>query len=120
MADSSIFNMQLPAVDSTPKTKPRHEAVPPCGALREVDDLLQTKTRLRTPPSNVARRSSFSGRIRQAGTDAPNTVSNTPKLSPPEQTQEPEEASHQVPSGAISNLHRQNSEVSERTPAGIF
>ncbi|XP_031385770.1 serine/threonine-protein kinase Nek5 isoform X3 [Punica granatum] len=114
---SHSLKHQLPAIDSTPKTKPRHEAIPPSGATRQVVDDPQTKTRLRTPPSNVVRRSSFSGRIRQAGTDAPNTVSNTPKLSTPEQTQEHEKASHQVQSGAISYLHRQNSEVSERTPA---
>ncbi|KAK4785242.1 hypothetical protein SAY86_001931 [Trapa natans] len=107
-------SQKSPVVDMTPKTKPRHGAIPTSGAGKlDVHDPLHTKTRLRTPPSNVARRSSLAYRIKQSGNDAPNTAIDTVKVSPPEQTEEPGKAG-----GAISYIRKQNSEVSRGVPAG--
>ncbi|KAK4763560.1 hypothetical protein SAY87_012998 [Trapa incisa] len=109
---SNSLKHQLPAADLTPKTRPRHDAIPPSGAVKLiVDDSLHTKTRLRTPPSNVVRRSSFPVRVKQPGNDAPNTVSNTVKVSPPEQTEEPGKAADAIP-----YIRRQNSEMLRGVP----
>ncbi|KAJ4833396.1 hypothetical protein Tsubulata_028199 [Turnera subulata] len=82
---------QLPVIESSPKTKPRYDGIPPSGPLKHVDDGSAVKARQRTPPSNLPRRS-FSGRHKHVGTDVPNTnvVSDTAKSSPTNTTHEPE------------------------------
>ncbi|CAK7331991.1 unnamed protein product [Dovyalis caffra] len=86
---------QLPIIESSPKTKPRHDGIPPPGPIKHVDDGLAMKPRQRTPP-NLFRRSSFPGRTRQTGADVPN---GNVKLIPTEGNQEPENSSYQVPDG---------------------
>ncbi|WCJ41895.1 Serine/threonine-protein kinase Nek5 [Euphorbia peplus] len=106
---------QLPIIDSMPKTKPRHDGVPPSVPVKNVDEGFAVKSRLRTPPSNVLRRSSFPGRTRQAGNDIPNCIPSTVKLCPTETTQDPESTHFRLP--VLSTMHYAN-EVREESHAG--
>ncbi|XP_065867464.1 serine/threonine-protein kinase Nek5 isoform X2 [Euphorbia lathyris] len=94
---------QLPIIDSMPKTRPRHDGVPPSVPVKNVDEGFALKSRLRTPPSNVVRRSSLPGRTRQAGNDVPNGITSTVKLSPTETTQAPENIHCRIPD--LSTIH---------------
>ncbi|XP_021835565.2 serine/threonine-protein kinase Nek5 isoform X2 [Spinacia oleracea] len=70
---SSSLKHQLPIVESSPKTKPRHEVVPSPGPTKQLpEEGIVSRPRQRTPPSNVIRRSSFSGKIKQASPDVTN------------------------------------------------
>lgn len=80
---------QLPVVDPTPKTKPRHDSSPPlCHPVKPVDEGLSSKSRQRTPPT-LLRRPSFPARARQVGQDVPDAVSSTERIrqkeTPPEE-----------------------------------
>lgn len=98
---------QLPVVDFSPKTKPRHEVVPPSGAIRQAtDDPFLARARQKTPPSNQVKRSSIPGQARQMGVNTPNTVGNSVKLGSSDQMHEPEKVT-QVPNGVVSHLSRQ-------------
>lgn len=78
---SNHLKHQLPPLDSSPKTKPRHEGIPPSGPTKQAfDDAMTAKVRQRTPPSNVVRRSSLAGRPKSAGVNTPYEVSNIPRL----------------------------------------
>ncbi|GAV64805.1 Pkinase domain-containing protein [Cephalotus follicularis] len=87
---------KLPVIESTPKSKPRHNGIPSYGPVKHVEDGLPVKSRQRTPPSNLVRRSSLPGRMRQAGIDVLNSVANTTKVCPTEMTKKPE-STHQIP-----------------------
>ncbi|KAH8520631.1 hypothetical protein H0E87_001900 [Populus deltoides] len=86
---------QLPIIESSPKTKPRYDGIPPAGPSKHVDDGLAVKPRQRTPP-NLFQRSSFPGRTTQIGAGVPN---GNMKLCPTETNEEPESTSYQVPDG---------------------
>lgn len=63
--------MQLPVIDSPPKTKPRHEGIPPSVPTRFIaEDGVPAKPRQKTPP-NLIRRPSFPARMKQIGVDSP-------------------------------------------------
>ncbi|PON47267.1 Serine/threonine protein kinase [Trema orientale] len=96
---------QLPIIDSSPKTKPKYDGTPPAPAKHVVEDGLPAKPRQRTPPSLV-RRSTFPGRMKQIGFDAPNDVSNAVTLDTREIPQEAEKTPSQVPNGYLSSLSR--------------
>ncbi|XVF46992.1 hypothetical protein PTKIN_Ptkin03bG0073400 [Pterospermum kingtungense] len=99
---------QLPLIESSPKTKPRHEGIPPPVPGKHVaEDGLSSKTVQRTPPSTVARRSSITGRMKHAGTDASNGARNTPKLRSTEINQGPEAVPRQLPNGFLTNVSRE-------------
>ncbi|XWS28518.1 hypothetical protein CRYUN_Cryun25bG0076600 [Craigia yunnanensis] len=99
---------QLPLSEFSPKTKPRHEGIPPPAPGKHVsEDGLSSKPRQRTPPSNVARRSSITGRMKHAGTDASNGASNMPKLGSTEINQEHEAIPHQLPNGCLTDVSRE-------------
>ncbi|XP_071723885.1 serine/threonine-protein kinase Nek5 [Rutidosis leptorrhynchoides] len=70
-----------PVIESPLKTKPRHEGIPPSGPTKH-EDGLSSKSRQKTPPSNVVKRSLLPVPGR--------TVVNIPKLVPTEVTKEPE------------------------------
>lgn len=111
--------MQLPVIDSSPKTKPRHDGIPPTGPVKHVgEDGLSTKTRQKTPPSNMVRRSPFPARTKQVGIDIPNTVSNTMKVAPMVTPKELENTPHQVPNGRLIRIYRQNSQESQKAVVG--
>ncbi|XWS73842.1 hypothetical protein CRYUN_Cryun02cG0164100 [Craigia yunnanensis] len=97
---------QLPLNESSPKTKPRHEGIPPPAPGKHVaEDGLSSKPRQRTPPSNVARRSSITGRMKHAGTDA--RARNIPKLGSTEINQGREAIPRQLPNGCLTNVSRE-------------
>lgn len=101
---SNHLKHQLPPVDSSPKTKPRHEGIPPpCPPKHVFDDGLPAKVRQRTPPSNVVRRPSLAGRPKSAGVSSPNEVSNIPRLVATGIPSVPEATSNQLFNGNLAN-----------------
>ncbi|KAL9413479.1 hypothetical protein AB3S75_042044 [Citrus x aurantiifolia] len=116
---SNTLKHQLPVIDSSPKTKPRHDGIPPTGPVKHVgEDGLSTKTRQKTPPSNMVRRSPFPARAKQVGIDIPNTVSNTMKVAPMVAPKELENTPHQVPNGRLIRIYRQNFQESQKAVVG--
>ncbi|TYJ96069.1 serine/threonine-protein kinase Nek5 isoform X1 [Cucumis melo var. makuwa] len=87
---------QLPVVDPTPKSKPRHDSSPPlCRPVKPVEDGVSSKSRQRTPPS-LLRRPSFPARTRQVGQqDVPDAVSSVERIRQKETLPE-ERTSHKV------------------------
>uniref|UniRef100_A0A5B6ZT79 non-specific serine/threonine protein kinase n=1 Tax=Davidia involucrata TaxID=16924 RepID=A0A5B6ZT79_DAVIN len=109
---------QLPIVDSSPKTKPRHDGIPPSGPVRyAAQDGLPARARQRTPP-NPVRRSSFPGRMKQMGLDAPNTMSNTVKLGPIETIQDPEKTHYTASNGRLTHVSREIVQESQKALVG--
>ncbi|XVF05090.1 hypothetical protein REPUB_Repub05bG0141400 [Reevesia pubescens] len=99
---------QLLLIESSPKTKPRHEGIPPPAPGKHVaEDGILSKPRQKTPPSNVARRSSVTGRMKNAASDVSNGASNIPKLGSTEINQEIEAISRQLPNGCLANASRE-------------
>ncbi|XP_071698099.1 serine/threonine-protein kinase Nek5-like [Rutidosis leptorrhynchoides] len=80
-----VKHHQVPAIDSSSKTKPRPEETPPSGPPRSTEDANQ---RLRTPPT-LFRKPSFPVRIKQPAIDAPNTTTITKKIEPNDTSQTP-------------------------------
>lgn len=116
---SNPLKQQLPVIDSSPKTKPRHDGLPPTGPVKHVgEDGLSTKTRQRTPPSNMVRRSPFPARTKQVGIDIPNTMSNAMKVAPTFAPKEVENNPHQVPNGRLIRIYRENSQESQKVVVG--
>ncbi|CAA0841336.1 Serine/threonine-protein kinase Nek5 [Striga hermonthica] len=75
---------QLHILETPPKTKARHEGIPPMGPTKPItEDGYPTRPRQKTPPTQ-ARRPSFPVRIGQPGCDSPNATnnSNTAKTGP--------------------------------------
>ncbi|XP_061958696.1 serine/threonine-protein kinase Nek5-like isoform X2 [Populus nigra] len=101
----------VPIIESSLKTKLRHDGTPPPVPIKHVDDDgLAMKPRQRTP--SLFRRSSFPGRTRQTGADVPN---GNMKLSPTKKNQEPENT-YQVPDGRPSF----SKEVSQESQKALF
>ncbi|KAE8711450.1 Serine/threonine-protein kinase Nek2 [Hibiscus syriacus] len=110
---SNHLKHQLPVTGSSPKTKPRHEGLPPPGPGRHfAEDGLLSTTRKRTP-STVARRSSMTGRIKQAGTDISHGASNIQKLGSTEINQEQVTISGQLPNACLTNVSREVKQEAE-------
>lgn len=116
------FSLQLPIIESSPKTKPRHDGTPPVPVKHVVEDGLPAKPRQRTPPSLV-RRSTFPGRMKQIGFDAPNDVRNAVILGTSETPREAEKAP-QVPNGFLTSFSRkvipEPQKAQERSSKGIY
>lgn len=110
--------MQLPLIESLPKTRPRHDGIPPSGPTKHGDDGVPVKPRQRTPPSNLVRRFSIPGRTKQVGTDVPNGVTNTMKLSPTETIHEHESTPYQVPDGHLTHFSREVTPESQKALSG--
>ncbi|KAK9734614.1 hypothetical protein RND81_04G151900 [Saponaria officinalis] len=88
---SPSLKHQLPIIESSPKTKPRHDHIlSPTNTKQVAEDGIVTRSRQKTPPTNLIRRSSFPGRIRQAGTDAPVPANDSGKVGQGVITQESE------------------------------
>ncbi|KAL7202954.1 hypothetical protein ACSBR1_034412 [Camellia fascicularis] len=102
---SHPFKHQLPFVDSSPKTKPRYDGIPPSGSTRHVENGLPAKLRLKTPP-NLSRRSSFPVRVKQMGIDAPNVVADTVKVGPSETTHDLERT-YPMPNGCLMQVSKE-------------
>ncbi|KAK8545026.1 hypothetical protein V6N12_025880 [Hibiscus sabdariffa] len=71
---------QLPLIESSPKTKPRHEGVPPPVPGKHVAEDGQSSNPRQKTPTNIARISSVMGRMKHAGTDASDGAFTVPKL----------------------------------------
>ncbi|KAF3963036.1 hypothetical protein CMV_012526 [Castanea mollissima] len=102
---SHSLKHQLPVIDSSPKTKPRHDLTPPSGPVKQVvEDGPPTKPRQRTPPSLV-RRLPFPVRMKQVELDVPNAVSSSVKVGPSEMPHEAEKT-HAVPKSCSTHVSR--------------
>ncbi|KAK2640817.1 hypothetical protein Ddye_022580 [Dipteronia dyeriana] len=111
---SNPLKHQLPVFDSSPKTKPKHDGIPPPGPKHGIEDGHSAKPRQRTPPSNLIRRSPFPGRMKQSGIDVPNTTKQAPTMT----TQECE-ITHQVPNSRFTHhLYREKSQESQKALGG--
>ncbi|KAB1227100.1 Serine/threonine-protein kinase Nek5 [Morella rubra] len=94
---------QLPLIEFSPKTKPRHDVTAPSGPVKQaVEDGPSAKQRQRTPP-NLVRRPSFPGRLKQVGIEVPNAVSSTAKLGPSDPHHEAEKTP-QVPHSCLTHV----------------
>ncbi|KAK1589186.1 hypothetical protein Q3G72_031305 [Acer saccharum] len=112
---SNPLKHQLPVFDPSPKTKAKHDGIPPPGPKHGIEDGHSAKPRQRTPPSNLIRRSSFPGRMKQPGVDVPNTTKQAPTMI----TQESEITPHQVPNSRFTHhLYRENSQESQKALGG--
>ncbi|KAL4332360.1 hypothetical protein GQ457_07G035800 [Hibiscus cannabinus] len=97
---------QLPLIESSPKAKPRHEGIPhPAPGKHVAEHVLPSKQMQRTL-SNVARRSSITGRMKHAESDVSNVASNIPKLGSPEINQKREAIRRQLPNDCLKNASR--------------
>ncbi|GAB4859834.1 hypothetical protein Ancab_011314 [Ancistrocladus abbreviatus] len=122
---SPSLKHQLALVDSSPKIKPRHDPVPSYPTVKVPENGQPAKPSQKTPPSNLVRRSSFPGRMKQVGLDAPNTVSNTAKVGPGDMIQQSESTVHEasnphqtlVPGEMIRESHRSLTGASKHTRA---
>ncbi|KAE8733041.1 Serine/threonine-protein kinase Nek5 [Hibiscus syriacus] len=113
MPGSNHSKHQLPLTESSPKTIPRHEGLPPPGSGKHfAEDRLLSKTRKRAP-STVARRSSMTGRMKQVGTNISNGASNIQKLGPTEINQEPVTIPRQLPNACRTNASREVKQEAE-------
>ncbi|KAL5132055.1 Serine/threonine-protein kinase Nek5 [Glycine soja] len=98
---------QLPMIESTPKTKPRHNAIPPSGPVKQVEGReVPSKPRQKTPPS-LLKPPSFPGHVRQAGFDVPNATNNTGKSSPKKMVWEPKMSHHQLTNTHLPHVSRE-------------
>ncbi|KAL2985892.1 hypothetical protein AAZX31_12G177200 [Glycine max] len=98
---------QLPMIESTPKTKPRHNAIPPSGPVKQVEGQeVPSKPRQKTPPS-LLKPPSFPGHVRQAGFDVPNATNNTGKSSPKKMVWEPKMSHHQLTNTHLPHVSRE-------------
>ncbi|XP_021715671.1 serine/threonine-protein kinase Nek5-like [Chenopodium quinoa] len=88
---ASSLRHQSPVIESSPKTKPRHEVVSSPGSIKQAaEEGIASRPRQKTPPTNVVRRSSFPGRIKQASQEIPNAVTDSIKVDTGEMAQESE------------------------------
>ncbi|KAK6138218.1 hypothetical protein DH2020_028052 [Rehmannia glutinosa] len=104
---------QLPVMETPPKTKARHEGIPPSGPMKLIaEEGFSTRPRQKTPPT-LARRPSFPGRMRQVGCDTPNTTNNNTKTGPSD-VQDPE-PTKPVPYGCSSHITKEIVQHSKRS-----
>ncbi|XP_057782024.1 serine/threonine-protein kinase Nek5-like [Salvia miltiorrhiza] len=106
---------QLPVAETPPKTKARHEGIPPSGLVKPIaEEGFSTRTRQKTPPT-LSRRPSFPVRTRPAARDVPNCLNDNTKSSPND-VQDPE-ITKAVPYGCASHISRENMQHSRRSLA---
>lgn len=102
-----LKNQALLMMDSSPKTKPRHDATPPSGPIKQVEgDGVSAKVRQGIPPS-LLRQPSFRGGIRQVGLDVHNVANDTEKFGPKKMSQEPDKSHYKVPNGDMPRPSRE-------------
>ncbi|KAG4191724.1 hypothetical protein ERO13_A07G112900v2 [Gossypium hirsutum] len=107
MPSSNHLKHQLPLTESSPKTKPRHEGLPPPAPGKHfAEDGQISKPRQRTLPT-VARRSTITGRMKHARTEVSNGQTNIPKLGSTETNQERDAIPPQLHKGCHTNDSRE-------------
>ncbi|KAK4482721.1 hypothetical protein RD792_009888 [Penstemon davidsonii] len=128
---------QLPIIETPPKTRARHEGIPPSGPVKpNTEEGISTKMRLKTPPT-LARRPSFPVRMRQVGCDTAADIvnnNNYTKIGPsdvrnPESTKSPpnvlhshvstEIISHSKKSGGASASKRMQTDSSNSASSSV-
>ncbi|GMI97284.1 hypothetical protein HRI_003397700 [Hibiscus trionum] len=112
MPVSHHLKHQLPVIESSPKTKPRHEGIPPPATEKPVaEDGLPSKNRT---TSSAGRRSSVTVKMKHAGSDVSNGASNRTNLGSSEVKQDCEAIYHQLPNGhpkRASGVVKQDAEI---------
>ncbi|RDX90752.1 Serine/threonine-protein kinase Nek5, partial [Mucuna pruriens] len=107
MPGSHTSKHQLPMIESTPKTKPRHNVIPPFGPIKQVEGReVPAKPRQKTPPS-LLKPPSFPVHVRQPGFDVPNAANNTGKSSPNKMVREPKMSHHQLTNSHLPHISRE-------------
>ncbi|TKY48676.1 Serine/threonine-protein kinase Nek5 [Spatholobus suberectus] len=107
MQGSHTSKHQLLMIESTPKTKPRHNVIPPSGPIKQVEGHeVPAKPRQKTPPS-LLKPPSFPGHMRQAGLDVPNAANHTGKSSPNKMVREPKMSHHQLTNSHLPHVSRE-------------
>lgn len=97
------LSLQLPVIDSSPRTKPRHEGISPSGPGKPVaEDGFPAKPRLRTPPT-FTRQPSFPRRMKQVGHDVSNTPTTNAKSGSNDNSPCLERASDSTPDGCCTH-----------------
>ncbi|KAK7371204.1 hypothetical protein VNO78_36772 [Psophocarpus tetragonolobus] len=110
MQVSHTSKHQLPMIESTPKTKPRHNAIPPSGPAKQVEGReVPAKPWQKTPPSFL-KPPSFPGHLRQVGFDVPNAANNTGKSSPNKMVRDPKMCHHLLTNSHIPHVSREKKE----------
>lgn len=109
--------MQLPAVDSSPKTKARYEEVPSSDVLKQVTkDSTPARTRPR-PPLSISARKPGVPVPKPSGPENPNLVSYGIKVAPPRISQEREKnLNHMAFVSKQMSIQVQKSEKSPSDP----
>ncbi|QCE09497.1 protein kinase [Vigna unguiculata] len=98
---------QLPMIESTPKTKPRHTVIPPLGPSKQVEGReFAAKPREKTPPS-LLKPPSFPVHVRQTGFDVPNAANNSGKSSPNKMVREPKVSHNQLTNSHLPLVSRE-------------
>ncbi|XP_074294965.1 serine/threonine-protein kinase Nek5-like isoform X1 [Silene latifolia] len=117
---SPSLKHQLAVIEYFPKTRPRHDVIPsPTNTKQVAEDGIAAKSRQKTPPSNLLRRSSFPGRIRPAGSDVPAPTNNSCKVDQCEMAQESESnglASRSPPTYATREAKQETTKGSRVSP----
>lgn len=108
---------QLPLADSTPKTRPRHEIIPPAPAKNIGEDAFPSRTRQKTPP-NLVRRPSFPGRVRQTGSNTPVIMDN--KLVGFDNAENSERLPVSVSNGCYTPMPRETIQQSQKAVVRSF
>ncbi|KAJ1384555.1 Serine/threonine-protein kinase, active site [Sesbania bispinosa] len=107
MQGSHTSKHQLPMIESTPKTKPRHNVILASGPIKQVGGGgAPAKPKQKSPPSSL-KPPSFPRRVRQAGLDVPNAANDTGNLSPNKIAQEPKMSHHQLTNGHLTHVSRE-------------
>ncbi|XP_039686671.1 serine/threonine-protein kinase Nek5 isoform X3 [Medicago truncatula] len=111
---------QLPMIESTPKTKPRHKVTPPCGPIKQVVAVpgVSARPKQKTPPS-LLKPPSFLGRIKQAGHDMPNAANDTERLDPNKIGQEAKMGHHRLPNGHLPHVSKEPLKAFESSTKGM-
>ncbi|KAL8479931.1 hypothetical protein ACS0TY_026757 [Phlomoides rotata] len=104
---------QLPIVEPPPKTKARHDGIPPSGPIKPIaEEGFSLRARQKTPPT-LARKPSFPGKRRLVACDSPNTMNINAKTVPTD-VHDPD-TMKSVPYGCSSNITRETMQHSKRS-----
>lgn len=111
---------QLPMIEPTPKTKPRHKVTPPCGPIKQVvaEPEVSAQPKQKTPPS-LLKPPSFLGRNKQAGHDMPNAANDKERLDTNKIAQEAKMRHHRLPNGHLPHVSREPLKAFESSTNGM-
>ncbi|CAI8592838.1 unnamed protein product [Vicia faba] len=111
---------QLPMVESTPKTKPRHKVTLSSGPIKQVaaEGGVSRRSKQKTPPS-LLKPPSCLGSIRLAENDIPNAANDTGRLDPNKIAQEYKMSHHQLTNSHLAHASREPLKAIERNTKGM-